>query len=361
MKIAIFFSRHSEALFNKDSNRTYGGGEIQMYNIAKEFGTRESIKTFALIQNYGDINFDEKEKFNLITTFDENDNILVKFFKSIRAISKIKPDVLIQRGVTPYSYFLAKYCKFKGIKFVLMFGFDNEAKGLYQTSGKKCRTFKGLINNSNKIIVQNDIQKDNLKYNKNNVYILKKGLDFSKLPKMKKKRYDGIWVGKSQFVKRVDIFLRLVEENPESKFLLILTKALSEEKLFLSTKKKAKVLKNLDYLENVDNKKVYESLAESKLLVFTSEKEGDWPMIVLEATSLGLPVLAYSLNYDYLIDDYKGGVFCQKDFSLFNDNFKELLKNENKYLEMSKNAKKYAKDYHDLQKNVDKFLEIIKK
>ncbi len=360
MKIAIFFSRHAEALLNKNSKRTYGGGEIQMYNIAKEFGKRKSVNAFTLIQDYDEINFDEEDKFNLVRTFREGDNVFSKFYKTIKVLKKTNPDVLIQRGVTPHSYFLAKYCKFKKIKFVLMFGFDNEAKGYYQTSGKKCRTFKGLINNSNKVVVQNEIQKNDLKYNQDSVYILKKGLDFSKLPKTKKKEYDAIWIGKSQSVKRAEIFLKLVKQNPSLKFLLILTKAEEQKNLFHSIKKEAQSLKNLDYLENVDNKTVYDSLSKSKVLAFTSEKEGDWPMVVLEATAMGLPVLAYNLNYDYLINDYGGGIFCKKEFNVLDDCFKDLMENEKKYLEMSKNAKRYAKEHHDLENMVDNFLEIIK-
>ncbi len=359
MKIAVIFSRHAEALFNKNSKRTYGGGEIQMYNIAKEMG--KHVKTYSLVQDYDEINFDEKENFNLVKTFKDNDGLLFKFFKMTKAISKVKPDVVIQRGVTPYSYFLAKYCRLKKIKFVLMFGHDLEADGIYQSSLKKCRSFKPLVRNSSKVIVQNSFQKEKVKSLNTQVYILKKGLDLKnlKVPETQKK-YDAVWIGRSESWKRPDIFLDLVEKNPSLKFFMVLNKEIHSKDFFFLVKKRAESLKNLEFSENVSNKEIHHLMGQSKILVFTSGKEGDWPMVVLEGAAMGLPILSYSLNYDFLIDEYGGGVFCKKDFENFNSSFKELISNEKKYLEMSKGARKYVHEYHELGNMVKKYLKILK-
>jgi len=360
MKIAVIFSRHSEALFNKNSKRTYGGGEIQMYNLAKEFANY--VETFSFIQDYDEINFDEDKRFNLIKTFKDRDNLLIKFLKLKKAILKIKPNVLIQRGVTPYSYFLAKYCRLKGIKFVLMFGHDIEAVGIYQSSLKKCWTFKGLIRNSNKVIVQNSFQKGKIVELNKEVYILKKGLDLKGLKTLQNvKRYDGLLISRSEPWKNVDVFLDLVEKKPKLKFAIVLTKTLHNEELFFKIKKRAILLKNLNYFENITNKEIYDLMNQTKVLLFTSEMEGDWPMVVLEAAAIGLPILSYNLNYDYLIDDYEGGVFSEGDFEKFSSNFEQLISNRKQYLKMSKNAKRYIKENHDLNFIVKKYLDIIKK
>lgn len=358
MKIAVIFSRHAEALFNKNSKRTYGGGEIQMYNIAKEMG--KHVETYSLLQDYDEVNFDEKENFKIVKTFKDNDNLLVKFSKMTKAISKVNPDVVIQRGVTPYSYFLAKYCKLKKIKFVLMFGHDLEADGIYQSSLKKCRSFKPLIRNSSKVIVQNSFQEKKVNRLNKKVYILKKGLDLKNLKtKNTEKKYDGIWIGRSESWKRPDVFLDLVQANPSLKFLMVLNKEHHSRDYFFLVKKRADSLKNLKFIENVSNKEIHNLMSQSKILLFTSQKEGDWPMVVLEASAMGLPILSYSLNYDYLIDEYGGGVFCNEDSKLFKSGFNELISNDEKYLEMSEGAKKYVKDHHELSNMVKKYLKIL--
>jgi glycosyltransferase involved in cell wall biosynthesis len=361
MKIAIIFSKHSESLFNRNSKRTFGGGEIQMYNIAKELNRFNSLQVFSLVQDYKKINFDEKDKFNLIKTFKDNDNVFLKGIKLHKILSKLKPNILIQRGITPYSYFLAKYCKYRKVKFILMFGHDFEADGKYQSSLKKCRTFNLLIKNSDKIIVQNNFQKNKIINLNKEVFIIKKGLNLENFNNINKKikKYDGVWVGRSEPWKRADIFLDLVKKNPESKFLMVLAKMPYSESWLSLIKKGASNLKNLDYFENVNNKKANEFMNKGKILIFTSEREGDWPMVVLEASASQIPILSYNLNYDDLIDKYKGGIFCNSNFEFMNKKFKYLTKNENKCLEMGKNARKYIGENHDLKINTEKLLKLL--
>jgi glycosyltransferase involved in cell wall biosynthesis len=358
MKIAIIFSKHSEALFNKNSNRVYGGGELQMYNTAKEFS--KHVKTFSFVQDFDDINFDEVDEFNIVKTFKNNDHIFLKFLKMHRAIFKVKPNFIIQRGLTPFSLFLSLYCKLCKIKFILMFGHDVEADGIYQSSLKKCKTFSLLIKNSNKIIVQNNYQRNKILSLNKNVHIIKKGLYLDKVKQNNEKKYDGIWIGRSEPWKRPNIFLDLVRKNPSSKFAMVFTEAKHNKNYYISIKQGAKALDNLHYFENINNKKLLDLMSSCKLLIFTSEKEGDWPMVVLEAASLNLPIITYSLNYDDLIDNYKGGLFCSNNPNVLDENFNKLVLDQNKLEIMGDNARKYIESYHDININIKKFLKILK-
>ena len=73
MKVAVVFPKDSEALFNKNSKRTFGGASVQMYLIAKELKKRADVSASSLIPDYSEINFDDSGSFDLIKTFNEKD------------------------------------------------------------------------------------------------------------------------------------------------------------------------------------------------------------------------------------------------------------------------------------------------
>ena len=84
-------------------------------------------------------------------------------------------------------------------------------------------------------------------------------------------------------------------------------------------------------------------------------------MVVLEAAAVGVPVLSLKINYDDLIDTYHGGIFCESDFIRMNENLKLLVSDENLNREMSKNAKQYVMENHDIVKNVKTLIDEILK
>lgn len=335
-----------------------------MYIIAKELGKLDNIETFSLIQNYEKIDFEENDKFNLIRTFNETDSFHIKASKLHKILTKLKPDLVIQRGLSLHSCFLAKYCRVKGIKFVFMFAHDIESVGIYQSSRKKCHLFNMLLSNSHKLIVQNVHQKKNLEsygVSQSKIAVLKKGLYLNKLPKDVTKKYDGIWIGRCEIWKGPEIFLKFVLENHGRNFIMICSKAPQNEEYFQTIKDEASHLENLEFIEFVENKKIYELLPKSKFFIFTSKQEGDWPMTVLEAAASKVPIISYELNYDDLIDKYMGGVLCHGNSEIMNRAFCDMVDDSDLLYEMGENAYRYVEENHDINKNAQKLVRIIKK
>ncbi len=142
---------------------------------------------------------------------------------------------------------------------------------------------------------------------------------------------------------------------------MVCSPATGKKKYFNKVEKTAKEFKNLKFIDFIENKKIPKILYKSKIFILTSEQEGDWPMTVLEASSCGVPVISYKLNYDFLIDKYNGGVFCNDNFNLVEKYFKEIVSDDKKLEELAKNVYRYAKENHDIEINANKFLNIIKK
>ncbi len=144
-RIAIIFPKDSEALFNKNSKRTFGGASVQLYLIAKYLKKYSDNVVYSLIPDYQSIDFDEEKYFTLVKTFKENDSLIKKVLCYHKIIKTIRPNIIIQRGLTFFSCLLSLYCKIFNIKFIFMFAHDIETHGRYQNSRKKCFLFPLLL------------------------------------------------------------------------------------------------------------------------------------------------------------------------------------------------------------------------
>ncbi len=359
MKIAIIFPKDSEALFNKNSKRTFGGASVQMYNIAKELDNYKEIKTYSLIPNYQKIEFGDNKKFNLVKAFDEEENIIFKTIKLYKILGKIKPDVIIQRGLTIFSCLLAKYCAIKGIKFIYMFASDMESEGKYQTSQKKCFLFNILLKNSYKLIVQNNAQKENLlnKYAKDSI-ILESGFLIPKKNMLKKKNI--LWVGRSDFLKKPNLFIELAKKFSEYYFIMICpqSKRISKQD-YNRIKSNANKIKNLEFLEFVKFDEIDSYFNRAKLFINTSDYEG-FPQTFIQATINSTPIISLNANPNNFLDKYHYGFCSNGDFELMKKQIKNILEDEKQWQKMSENGYHYVRESHDIKKNIKKLLKIIK-
>lgn len=358
-----FLSPKSYPLFNNEVKATFGGAEVQLYMLGKELGENSDLDINFLTADYGQKEVEVRNNVKIWKTFLFKDSQFFKTTKFFRKFRKVNADVYVQRSLTPQSIMIGLYCRLKRKKYIHMVASDAELDGrhmLYQKIGGKF-LIKLIFFLVNKIIIQNQSQRNMLVSQsfKKKAFILKKGLDFSKIKSYKERNYAGIWIGRSRKLKRIEKFLRLVELNPELKFLVICSEATNDEKYFKSIRTRCKSLTNLDFFDYLENEKIYEYLAKSKLFLFTSGKEGDWPMVVLESAASKTPILSYELNYEKLIDDYKGGILCNKNFDLMSSHFRDLIRNQEKRERMGENAYRYIMNNHNIETNAKNFLKII--
>ena len=362
MKIITIFPKDAEALFDRNSSRTFGGADLQMYLITRELATHEDVSVSSFIVNYDNIDFDESQHFDLIRTFRENDFILSKIYNYHRHIKKLKPDFIIQRGLSIFSCFLALYCRLFSVKYVFMFAHDIESEGRYQSSKKKCIPFPMLLRHSYRLIVQNEYEFNNLRKYKvtDKSRILKKGLDLFRTKKSAEKTYDSVWIGRCEEWKRPEVFIELAGRHKNHYFLMVCSPVRGREEYFRKIKREAFELDNIEFLEFVPNEIIYDYLARSSTFCITSDLEGDWPMTVLEAAASALPILSFKLSYGNLFEKYNGGYFCNNSLECLTESLSEVLTDRSVYREKSRGAFMYILDNHEIKINVRKLLDFLK-
>ncbi len=356
-KIALIFPKDSEALFNKKSSATFGGANVQMYQIGKELSNYKEITTYSLINNYSHISFDDTESFNLIKTFMETDNVIKKILVYHRKLKEIRPDILIQRGLTLFSCLLAIYCKVKKIKFVFMFAHDREVNGRYQRTNKKCILFKLLLVFSHLLVCQSQHQLNQI----NRKYLQKSSLILSgyEIEEIDNTEMNSIlWVGRLEEWKRPDLFLELARLNRGIDFIMIAPKSPGYENVYNEIIKKAHHIPNLEHIDFVHYNKINEYFKKASIFVNTSVQEG-FPNTFIQACKNKTPIISLNVNPDHFLDRHSCGFFCGDDFDLMNNNLDRITKDKKTIEFMGENGYKYALENHDIKKNVKKLIESI--
>ncbi len=358
-----FISPKAYPLFNNNVKSTFGGSEVQLNLLAKNFARHKDLNIHFIVADYKQKDIEQYDNINVWKSLNFDNIIIKQIIDFYRVFKKINADVYIQRTLTIYSGIIAYYCKIKHKKFIYMVSHDRETDKTDKIYNKK---FKGFLANlvykySTLIVVQNSYEYGNLKkkFPKSNIEILKKGFDFSVIKKTENKTYDCIWIGRCEKWKNPETFIKLATLNKDFKFLMICPSVLNNENYFEEVKKKSEQIKNLDFIDFAKNKNTYDFLSKSKLFCVTSAFEGDWPMTVLEAAATGLPIISYILNYDNLITKYNAGFCCKNNFDLMNDNLRTLLSDKNLYSRMSNNAFEFTKENHDIDTNAEKFLTLF--
>ncbi|MBN2038800.1 MAG: glycosyltransferase [Spirochaetes bacterium] len=356
-KIALIFPKDSEAIFNKDSQKTFGGATVQIYLIGKELSEYTDIKVYSLINNYKKINFQDGNKFNFINTFNNSDNVLKKILSFHSKIKKIKPDIIIQRGLTLFSCLLALYCRFSKIKFIFMFAHDREVVGRYQRSNNICSLFGILLYYSDFLICQTQDQykKISKKY-KPKSKIIYSGYEIKRNGNKKKEFI--LWVSRIEGWKRPDLYLKLAAENPDKNFVMISPMSPGYSDLYDEFYKNAESIPNLELLDFVQFNEIDDYFKKASVFINTSLQEG-FPNTFIQACKNGIPVISLNVNPDDFIEKYSCGFFCNDDFYLMNESLKKILNDKKLYKKLSDNAYEYALEFHDIRKNVNVLMNSI--
>lgn len=360
MKIGIIFPKDSEAVFNKNSKKTFGGATVQLYNIAKKISTLENFRISSIINDYKTIQFDDSSYFHFIKTYNSNDFFILKTFKIIRALFKSKQEVIIQRGLTLESCLFSFFCRIVGVKFIFMFAHDRELEGRYQHTDKKCLIFNLLLNCASALITQSKQQFQMIpeKYIKKS-YIVSSGYE---IPLYNKDAVEHkkiiLWVGRLEPWKRPEIFMELALCFPEEKFVMIAPKARNYELYFEETSQKTKTIPNITFIDFVHYSEIDLYFRESKVFINTSVAEG-FPNTFIQAGITQTPVISLVVDPDNFIQNNDVGFVCNNNINILRQNLKLLLTNKTILTEKSENIYNYVYKNHNIDSTVESIINII--
>jgi len=358
-KIFIFFPKDSEALFNIESNRTFGGASVQLYNIAKGLKANTDYDVYSLIPDYPKISFSDIKYFNFLHLFKEDDTTIIKFLKTHKVLQEFKPYTIIQRGLTTFSCLLALYCRIFRIRFIFMYAHDNESNGRFQKNNKRCYLYKFILNSSSKLIVQNTFQLKNIPGKLlNKTSQLNSAYTIPAKPDIALEKKNILWVSRLEPWKGPEKFISLALKFPEIKFTMIAPVFHREEEFGENLITAIEKIKNIKHIDFVHYKAINKYFKDSLLFVNTSDYEG-FPNTFIQAAMNGTPILSFNVNPNNMLNENEIGFFCENNIDTAANFINKLISSDKMQKKLSNNAYKYALLNHDISVVIKQLKQII--
>ena len=214
--------------------------------------------------------------------------------------------------------------------------------------------FRSLINYFDTIIVLSTELKHQLEaLLKCNIVLLKNGIPDQKLQKLDKKKlqrilYIGNLVPSKGLFRLLDVFISLAEKYRFIELWIIGEwHDESTKNLFYNGIKKNRLedrFKDVGYIPHEKIQKYYKTC---DLLLHPSKYDGQ-PITIIEALSFGMPVISTNVGGIPLLvkDGYNGFIIDDaNDIQAYIEKIELLIRNQQQYAEMAKNALKYFEDH----------------
>jgi len=363
-KIKIcFFSPASYPFFVPENKSIHGGAEFQMYLLATKLAKNPDFNVLFIVGDYQQKGTEFFENIRLIKGFKhlDKENIISKLIKALKLFyiyMKLSPDVIITTtanstiGIASFYKFLFRKKHIHRTAHLIDVNFEwikeNGFLGkIYQ---------KGLLT-ADIILTQNQEHKDILyQTHKKQSIVLKNAFPVGDYPSLEKKYI--LWVGRFQQWKNPDLFVKLAQQIPVEKFVMICPYNPSDYKAWKKLNAEAEKISNLTFIEKVPFHEIQPYFNQAKIFVNTSDYEG-FPNTFLQSAQGKTPIVSLNVNPDNFLNEYNCGYFCENNFDLLLEKTKTLLSNPEKIEQKGENAFEYLKQNHDINKIGKQLEEII--
>ncbi|MFA4960233.1 MAG: glycosyltransferase family 4 protein [Candidatus Pacearchaeota archaeon] len=350
MKVC-FIGPKAYPLFNSKIKSTFGGAEVQLSLLAKEIAKERDLEVHFMVADYGQENLEKRANVKIWKSINFKSSKLKQVSDFFKIFKKINADIYIQRSMTPYTGLIALYCKIKRKKFIYMVAHDNETeeKKIYKNI-----TSKVTFRYSNKIVVQNKTQKNNLQKKKIKSYLIRIGYPIKEFKE--ENRNTILWVGRSEVWKRPLLFLELAKKFQNKKFIMICSESTNNKKLFISVKEKAQSLKNVKFIPFVPLNKIDNFFRKSRIFINTSVQEG-FPNTFIQSAKNKTVIVSLNVNPDKRLNGI--GYFCENNITKMEKLIKNIYNNKRLINKKGLNGFKYAKKNYDISLNSNKLLKLM--
>jgi len=176
------------------------------------------------------------------------------------------------------------------------------------------------------------------------------------LPLTHGERDSILWVGRSDKIKRPELFIDLAERMPAEKFIMICQRATGDNE-YATLTARARQVKNLEFIERVSFAEIDAFFQHARVFVKTSDTEG-FPNTFIQACKYAVPIISLNVNPDGFLERHNCGKACGGDLAKCADALQYMLTG-NRYGELGKNARAYAEANHDITKIAAEYKKLF--
>lgn len=349
-------------LFRPERKETFGGSEVELFNMAVFFSSLEEYQVDFLVGDYGQQSVEMYGNIRLrrmkYLTPQATKNPVHKLLKILILVKILlfqPSDIFITKTASEIPGWLVLVCKWiRGKKVIFRLGSDQDTELFYwkERSRRLYYLYRLGLYHCDQILCQSQAQQKQL-YQKcrlealviKNVFPLNSGSP-------QKKEYI-LWVSRCMALKRPLLFVELARRNPQENFVMIMptnreSKVYAGEQISVlacQVAEEANQLPNLTLIDYVPFDEIQSYYDRAKLFVNTSEFEG-FPNSFIQACLGKTGILSLKVDPDGFITKNNLGLCCNDDFEQAVNFVKSLT--ETKADEYGNHAFEYVKKNHDI-------------
>lgn len=356
MKIAII-SLWAQKLFDAREPAQFGGAELQLHLLANFLVTHCGAEVKFITRGQGPLkrfttdSGVEVWKLPYHTTFAAR--AVLGLWDLYKACLDIDADVYIQRsggietGVTAFA------AKQKGRPFLFMCSHIWDVNRVHERERGK---FYGSVymfglHNASSIITQTNDQHDLLleNYGRESL-VLRSAHVIPEHPTTPDK--DVLWISRCDVWKHPHLLLDLAESLPQHSFTMVcplIHPNSNRLQLFKEIEERANSISNVTFYPGVSFGETEQLFESHRVFVNTSENEG-YPNTYVQAFKWGRPVASLHVDPDGILNQQTLGGCANGKMEELSQITKEILENDEKWKQLSENARRFALEQHDIQR-----------
>lgn len=352
-----FVSPKVYPLFDPDCQGVFGGAEVDLYHLGMELARDKRFSISFVTADYGQRDDQIINGVRLIKSLDFAKNSLSGACKIWKALKKADADIYVVKTASSGVPLLAKFCSCHKRKFIYRTAHQDECDGTYMKQHPLLgRMFVKALRRADIVFSQSNSDAEKLK----SLY----GIDSSVianghyLPDLTEQfdRDSILWAGRSADFKQPQIFLELGGKFPNENFIMICPQAVGDTE-YESLKSRADAIDNLQLIQRVPFDEIDSYFQRAKIFVNTSRAEG-FANTFIQACKGRVAIVSLNVNPDDFLTRYSCGVACGGSMEHLVEGLKNLL-DQNRYIEMGENGRKYVEENHDITKIVEQYKQAL--
>ncbi len=366
MKNITIFWLNSYSIFNpRNKKAPIWWWEVDIYNIST-FLASEWYKVSVIVWDFWQKNTEYINWVQLIKSIKSWNSWILKgvwnIIKIFFLLAKLNPNILFFKTAWHYLAIGVFYSKLFRKNTIFRTAHDQDCNwDFIKNNWIFWKLYRYWLLNTNKIITQNIenqiMLKENHKINSeiiHNFYKIEKNI----IKEYNKRNYI-LWVARCETWKRPELFIDLVEKNPDKNFLMISPRKKWKEDLFNLIKDKANKLNNLEFIEKVPFNEIQEYYNNVLCFVWTSDYEW-FPNTYIQSCLWWTPILSLRVNPSEFITKNNLWYVCNWDMEEMNNKLNEIIK-QGLWNKFSSNAINYVYKNHSRDIEWQKLINIIEK
>jgi glycosyltransferase involved in cell wall biosynthesis len=343
-------------LFNPACKATFGGAEVDLYLLGTQLAKDPAFDVSFVTADYGQPKEEMSDHVTIFKSLTFRENPLSGAWKIWRAMKKARADIYVLKTASPGVPLAAWFCRLHKKHLVYRTASMLECNGRWFKDHKFLgKAFIWGLRNANMVFTQNANDCANLQETLGiSSQVISNGLSIPPINPINKEYI--LWAGRSKAVKGPQRLIELAKQFPNEKFLMICPPATGDSD-YENLKKDAISVPNLAFLGKVPFHEMNCYFQKAKILVNTSDSEG-FANTFIQAGAAGAAILSFKVNPDDFLIKYNCGLCCFGDMDKLAMGLRFLLEN-NRYLEIGQNGRKYVEARHDISKIVEEYKAIF--